>query len=563
MDVKLPNGVVLRNVPEGTPKEAIAQKAISSGLATEQDFAMGDGGFLGSKMGGLMRGALDPIDAAAQMLPRGLEFATSLGGAYENPVSEFFGKEAKSEDERINQNIAEYESARQAAGREGFDAMRLAGNVVSPANLAVASKIPAAMTLPGKLAGAAGAGAAYGALQPVTGDDFAGEKAGQVMTGAALGPAAQLAGSAAGRVINPKNIKDAAVRKLLGENVRLTPGQALGGGLQRAEDKLVSVPFVGDRIAAAQGRALEDLNRAAYQRVLEPLGKSAAKFPVGREGIKQVKETIDDAYGAILPKLSFKADDTFKGELKSLLDLAKTGLPKERYKQFKGIVEREMKRRMTDAGLMSGRSFKDMETALGRHVRQYSRGMADPDQQAMASALREAQAVARRTLERSNPDYAPVLKDINRAYSNYAVVRKAGGAAGAQEGFTAAQLSSASKSAGDFSVGKGRTATGEALMQDLADAGQRIRPKVANSGTADRLFMAGGTGALAYAEPNVLLGVGAAALPYTQPGTALMRALLARRPALADPVAQAVSRYAPALTPGLIPSAQGPLGLLD
>lgn len=38
MDVKLPNGRVIKGVPEGTTKEQIQEKAISSGLATPEDF---------------------------------------------------------------------------------------------------------------------------------------------------------------------------------------------------------------------------------------------------------------------------------------------------------------------------------------------------------------------------------------------------------------------------------------------------------------------------------------------------------------------------------------------
>lgn len=38
MDVTLPNGKVIKGIPDGTPKEAIMQKAIASGLATERDF---------------------------------------------------------------------------------------------------------------------------------------------------------------------------------------------------------------------------------------------------------------------------------------------------------------------------------------------------------------------------------------------------------------------------------------------------------------------------------------------------------------------------------------------
>jgi hypothetical protein len=40
MDVKLPNGRVIRGVPEGTPKDIIMQKAIAAGLATERDFGI-------------------------------------------------------------------------------------------------------------------------------------------------------------------------------------------------------------------------------------------------------------------------------------------------------------------------------------------------------------------------------------------------------------------------------------------------------------------------------------------------------------------------------------------
>ena len=38
MDIELPNGVVIQDIPEGTPKSQIMAKAIKAGLATEQDF---------------------------------------------------------------------------------------------------------------------------------------------------------------------------------------------------------------------------------------------------------------------------------------------------------------------------------------------------------------------------------------------------------------------------------------------------------------------------------------------------------------------------------------------
>ena len=38
MDIELPNGVVIKDIPEGTSKEQIMQKAIKNGLATAEDF---------------------------------------------------------------------------------------------------------------------------------------------------------------------------------------------------------------------------------------------------------------------------------------------------------------------------------------------------------------------------------------------------------------------------------------------------------------------------------------------------------------------------------------------
>lgn len=40
MDIELPNGVVIKDIPEGTSKEQIMQKAIKNGLATAEDFKM-------------------------------------------------------------------------------------------------------------------------------------------------------------------------------------------------------------------------------------------------------------------------------------------------------------------------------------------------------------------------------------------------------------------------------------------------------------------------------------------------------------------------------------------
>jgi len=88
-------------------------------------------------------GAIDPINEAASMLPKGLEAVTSLGGNYSNPVSNFFGSEASRVQDLNKAGEAEYKAANQ--GLQGTDVARLAGNVLSPTNLAVAARVPMAL----------------------------------------------------------------------------------------------------------------------------------------------------------------------------------------------------------------------------------------------------------------------------------------------------------------------------------------------------------------------------------------------------------------------------------
>ena len=143
--------------------------------------------------GRVLQGARDSIDAGAQLLPRGLQQMTSAFGFSPNPVSEFFGGEAQRVDKMVSDNAREYESARTATGEEGFDGARLFGNIVSPANAAIASKLPVATSLAGRVFQGAGLGAAGGALTPVDtqeNPDFAATKTGQMALGATTGAVA-------------------------------------------------------------------------------------------------------------------------------------------------------------------------------------------------------------------------------------------------------------------------------------------------------------------------------------------------------------------------------------
>lgn len=147
------------------------------------------------------KGMKDPVDGAAQLvqriLPNGVvnavnKAADAIGGegTFLGDVLGIRGMTPQQLDADIKGSNAEYEAARKATGQEGADLLRLAGNVMSPVNAPIARVVPVGkagatvMNLAGKGAVSGGAGAA---VQPVMGDDFASEKAGQVAMGAVGG----------------------------------------------------------------------------------------------------------------------------------------------------------------------------------------------------------------------------------------------------------------------------------------------------------------------------------------------------------------------------------------
>lgn len=446
--------------------------------------------------------------------------------------------------EQLNQNIAEderqYQQARQATGQEGMDWWRLGGNVAATAPVAMASG-PAAATGWGRVGVGAAQGAMFGGLQPVVEGDYTNNKLQQMATGGALGGATAAAGNALARMISPKASTNPQVQTLLDEGVTPTPGQIMGGTARTVEDKAMSVPILGDAIRSARNRGTEELNKAALNRAVAPLGRTVNS--TGREGMRQVNDIISQAYDDIMPRLTFRADGQFARELGGLQQMAAT-MPPAQAQQFENIVRSQVGSRLTRQGVATGANFKDIESEIGRLAQSYLSSSAAGERQ-LGTALVELQNSLRGALQRSSPQAAQELGRINQAYAVMTRLQTASGGAGAIDGvFTPAQLSAAVR-AGDRSMRKGAFARGNALMQDLGDAAKNVmQGTVPNSGTADRLLLSGGA---ALVSPTAAAGLGAASLPYMPGVNRLAAMMLARRPDLAPRVAEAI-------TQGLVPA---------
>ena len=468
----------------------------------------------------------------------------------------------------ISQAIQQRMKPFQEANPMTFGAGQIGGGVLTGGALMKgAGMIPSFARANPYLQGAAVGGAA-GALTPtdtgVSGMEAVQEIPQKVGLGAVGGAGGTAIGRGIGNVIAPK-LSEAA-QKLIGEGVNLTPGQMMGGALRKIEDKLTSVPLLGDIIDYSRTKGIEEFNKAAFKRALDPIGGTVPK-ETGRAGVEAVKTQISDAYNTLLPKMTFVPDKPLYDSL-SRLDKVVVGLPKPETKMVADNVKAIIQKHMPENGLISGGSYKAIESDLGELASNYA-GSSGTEAM-VGKAYKSALGQVREALARSNPNYAEELGNINKAFANFSRIRRAGSMANTQEMITPAQLANAVKAA-DESAGKGATATGKALMQDLTDAGVQVLPsKIPDSGTAGRsalvnmLLGAGGAvgGSSAYQAFPTVTAVGAglagtAALPYLPGARNALTTLVGKRPEAAKKLADAIRELAPYMA---APAAQRTVG---
>lgn len=524
-------------------------------------------GALMSFLAGMGRGVQQTALGAQQLLGHGLQSLgtptqdmTSAGQAVARGIGnagQWLVNNANMGLQNGAQEVAPYQGAHPLATGAG----NLTGSIAAAAPLgAVAGPGASLLARIGSGAITGGLGAAITTPVDPNAANYWAEKGNQAMLGAATGGVAAPVIGALGRVIAPNVSPD--VQRLLDAGVTPTPGQILGGGFARTEDKLTSLPFLGDMIKNAQGRAVNQFNVAAYNQALAPIGEafdsSAAK--VGQEGIGQVKSKIQDVYNTVLPQMQFRADQQFQNEVVNLGQMA-SGLPPAQQQTFMGILKNQIFGKMGPQGNMDGQTLKGVAEELGDKASGYL-GDGSFDNRQLGAALSALKTSLMDGVKRSSPgDLATQLNNADTAWANFARIRSAGASLGAanNEGvFTAAQLQNAVK-AGDKSAGKGAFATGNALMQDLSGAGQRVLgSKYPDSGTAGRGLMSllapGGIAAgLATAPTSTLAtlgGIGLGSLPYTSLGQRAAAAALTARPQLAQPVGNLVGRLGPVVIPG-------------
>ncbi|MCG8030072.1 MAG: hypothetical protein N0E59_02280 [Candidatus Thiodiazotropha taylori] len=454
--------------------------------------AMKDGGIIH----GMARGVTDLFDSSAQLTYGALEAVAPKNTGFESWAKD----KRKLANLRVKAGLDEYRQARQKAGHaDDFDWGRYLYNPLNFAGaMGLASKIPQAASLGGRLGQAAAASGTFAMATTPAEDDktpFWQEKTQQGAVGAAAGGLTAGLVAPFARLFNPKSTLDPAAKKLIDQGVHPPVGSLMGGTSKRIEDSLRSVPLAGGLIHHAYEQAQKEFNEAAVNQVSQKIGKLVSgHLNPGHQQIAELHNLLSQAYQDLMPNLSARSDPAFQRALKGIMNDAQTILPPNEMKQFQAFLDTQLHRRFKQGNNhIEGDTLKALDSVLTQETTKHLRANNQLDKNNRGQLLSRVEKAFYALLTRQNPKYAPELQRINNAWGHYKILEEAAGRVGAKEGvFTPSGLKFASRQQ-DVTQSHQASAHGKARFQDHAEAGERfLGNSVADSGTAGRLMMGQG-----------------------------------------------------------------------
>lgn len=472
---------------------------------------------------GFKQGLLDPFRGGAQLI------SSALGGL----GSEYFQKEAQRMTESMTAEEQAYQAQRKAAGEEGFDTARLAGNIVNPVNLLSAG----GATVPSQ---AIRTGVLQGLLQPVTEntDSFATQKALQATGGAIAGTAGAGVTKLAGQALNPLVSKAEQTMKELG--VQMTPGQLMGGQAKDIESFAANLPLVGSYISDAKEKALFSFNKGVINKTLGRIQEKLPEDVVGRDAVAYTQGKIDEAYNDVLSRISYKLDFPSYSSMLKAVKSPPSVLDRTRVKDE---LDTLVFSRLPKGEAIEGDAYKAIEAGMRERISQLSRGsVSDQD---VAKALKQASDALKEGMKKQNPKEVPTLRRIDAAYRDLTVMESAASKTGAQNGvFTPKQYQAAVRE-GDITKRKRQFAAGQARGQDVSEAAVEVLEGTPSYNLEGRLAynLLGGAGLLSNLSVAPVLAV-AAPVMYSESGLKAMQAIMRSRPEVARKVGDVLTKRA-------------------
>lgn len=502
MDVRMPDGTVVRNVPDNITRAELmrrydGRKAKQS--VEEQRKSVADGMTLN----------VAGFDTGIEM-PQGLtEFLAGAG----KRLSEIGTLGTHQADPKTTELLDD--SGYATAGGATADAATL---LAGGSALKGAGIIKAAPSFLGNVGG----GAAYGAA--TMNDRTSGALAGGIGGGIGHGLA-----SGMGKIIAPKVTPGA--QAIIDQGGTVTPGEILGGTVKAIEDKATSIPFVGDQISKAKRNSLAQWSKGVVNDAVKALGtgeKIGKATPAGSEAIKEAQNIISNRYDEILSGVQVTRDAAFDAQVASLKSMVQQ-LPKREAKLFNNILSREVDNYFDKTnGLLLGKTFKEVDSSLRQTYKKLLKSQ-DYGQAKVGDAVREVHASLLNMAKRQNKSLGKKLDKADVAYAKLSRIEDAASSTAAEDGiFTPAHLQGAIKKA----TSKKKFAAREGFDQQAVEAAKAsLSSRVPDSGTTGRaLLSAGVLGGSAVANPAIATGMMAGAGAYSQPGLKALQALLTKRP---------------------------------
>lgn len=270
MDVRLPDGTIVTNVPDNITKEELMSRlrhptpSQRRGADPDQRLrSLNYGGQDRALAGSVARGALDTIGGGAQLLSRG---ASGLGLVPESTGNQFLAGPAEVE----NQNTAAHAALDERYGpaAPGFDVARVGTSALLTLPM-VPSKFLQAPTLVQRSLGGGAAGGIAGSMQevrnPTDAKDYWTQKAGQ--TGAGFG---------AGVVAQP--IAEAVVKTVVGGINKLAEKGAAAARNLSGANSLENIERLTQEALGRSGIDYAGLSEATKKALLGDVQKALGQF---------------------------------------------------------------------------------------------------------------------------------------------------------------------------------------------------------------------------------------------------------------------------------------------
>jgi hypothetical protein len=452
-------------------KAALAQEAHKRGLLGSGPAPIGKptetpkAGIGESLWEGLKRGARDVVESGA-------EIGSKMGSEFPGDVQP--GQLTPQVNQAVQQGAQAYQqtpAVQQHPLAAGIG--RVGGNIAASAPLAaVPGASGAGMGLAGRAALGAGMGAATGGLP-----------------GAAAGGLTGGLGGMIGPRINP------AFQAIAQE-----------------------VPNFTQMVSGVMPRTPDSFQRAVANEVLKPIGQTIERsVKAGHDLVNAVGDKLEDAYNAVLPKVTFRAVEKDPETGTSFAEAAKAledQVPESFLKDFGRLYKRVITDRLDENGNMTGQAFKKADSEIGKKAASNLAPRANATERDYGEALRELQMAMRENLAIHNPTESKALQDANTAWARYVRMEEAAGRGVSSNGeFMPNDLLASVKKL----EGARGFSQGDKLMQKFGRAGNELiagRPMNGQRWLAD-LVGAGIGGAAGHAMGGPVggyLGAGAGAV---------------------------------------------------